>query len=102
MFILIADKHKGASHGKHLNKLHRLINWYNLLLMVFERYIGMSEEEYQSMCYSRAEAAAIVRENARLELERSKVINKARCAASDMKDARELGMTLEEYRAMVL
>ena len=70
--------------------------------MVFERYIRMSEEEYQSMCYSRAEAAAIVRENARLELERAKAVNEARTGASDIRDAIELGMTLEEYKAMVL
>ena len=70
--------------------------------MVFRRYIRMSEEEYQSLCYSKAEAAAIGRENARLELERASVSNKVRTGTSDMKEAIELGMTLDEYMAMVL
>ena len=62
----------------------------------------MSEEEYQSMCYSKEEAAAIVRETARLEVKRAKGINEARTGTADMKEAIELGMTLEEYKAMVL
>ena len=62
----------------------------------------MSEEEYQSVCYSKEEAASISRETKKLLIERSKVVSNARFNASDAKDARELGMTLEEYRAMVL
>ena len=73
-----------------------------MLLMVFKRHTWMSEEEYKLLCYSKAEAAVIVREEARLELERAKVANKVRTGTSDMKEAIELGITLEEYRRLVL
>ena len=73
-----------------------------MLFMVFKRYTFMSEEEYKLLCYSKEEAAAIVSEEARLELERAKVANKVRTGTSDMKAAIELGITLEEYRRLVL
>tara|TARA_R110000822_G_scaffold81012_1_gene192700 strand:+ start:17 stop:238 length:222 start_codon:yes stop_codon:yes gene_type:complete len=73
-----------------------------MLFMVFKRHTFMSEEEYKLLCYSKAEAAAIVEEEARLELERAKVANKVRTGTSDMKAAIELGITLEEYRRLVL
>ena len=73
-----------------------------MLLMVFKRHTWMSEEEYKLLCYSKAEVAAIVEEEARLELEQAKVANKVRTGTSDMKEAIELGITLEEYRRLVL
>ena len=73
-----------------------------MLLMVFKRHTCMSEEEYKSLCYSKEEAAAIVEEEARMELERAKVANKVRTGTSDMKAAIELGITIEEYGRLVL
>ena len=62
----------------------------------------MSNEHYRSVCYSKLEAADIVRKNASMMEKRSKQISKARTGAADMRDAKELGLTIEEYLKLVV
>ena len=70
--------------------------------MVSEWCFNMSNEHYRSVCYSKSEAADIVKKNADMMEKRAIEISKARTGAADMRDAKDLGITLEEYRRLVL
>ena len=62
----------------------------------------MSNEHYRSVCYSKSEAADIVKKNADMMEKRAIEISKARTGAADMRDAKELGLTIEEYLKLVV
>jgi len=57
----------------------------------------MSNEHYRQTYYSETEARAIVKRNDDRITAKSRRVRKAKQGASDMKEAKELGITLAEY-----
>jgi len=61
----------------------------------------MSNEHYRSTYYSKEEAEEIVKKNQDRMDARAKQITSARTGVDDIKTAKSLGMTLEEYLEMI-
>jgi len=57
----------------------------------------MSNEHYRQTYYSETEARAIVKRNDDRITAKGRRVRKAKQGASDMKEAKELGITLAEY-----
>jgi hypothetical protein len=62
----------------------------------------MSNEHYRTSYYSKKEAKAIVKRNEDRMTTRGRNIYKARTGVSDYKDAKLLGLTIEDYRKLVV
>lgn len=61
----------------------------------------MTNEYYRRTLYSAEEAKEVLRRNDEMMDAKSRSISKARTGIDDMRMAKELGMTLEEYMSMV-
>ena len=56
---------------------------------------------YRTMCYSAETARAIVRKNKEMMDARGREKTAARTGIEDIKEAREMGITLKEYMKMI-
>jgi len=71
--------------------------------MVPKRIARMnSQHHYRTTYYSKSEAAAIVRRNEQRMTDEARRICKARRAANDMREAIQLGLTIENYLKLVV
>ena len=61
-----------------------------------------SQHHYRTTYYSKSEAAAIVRRNEQRMTDEARMICKARRAANDMREAIQLGLTIEDYLKLVV
>ena len=82
--------------------MHWRSNRFSLLGMVFKRIARMSNDHYRTTYYSKKEAAAIVKRNQSRMTDRGRNIYKARTGVSDYKDAKLLGLTIENYRKLMV
>lgn len=56
---------------------------------------------YRTMCYSAETARAVVRKNKEMMDARGREKTAVRNSIEDIKEAKELGMTIEEYMTMI-
>jgi len=61
----------------------------------------MTNEHYRRTLYSPEEAIEAIRRNEEMMDVRGRQITAARIGVDDIRTAKELGMTMEEYRAMI-
>ena len=61
----------------------------------------MTNEHYRRTLYSPEEAIEAIRRNEEMMDVRGRQITAARTGVDDIRTANELGMTMEEYRAMI-
>ena len=81
----------------------RLLSYVILCNKVDRRHFGMSNEHYRrGKCYSKEEAAAIVKRNNERMTQEAREACIARNKAEDCREAKELGLSLTEYYKLVL
>ena len=81
--------------------MHWRINRINLLGMVYKRVDCMTNEHYRRTLYSAHEAKEVIRRNEEMMDAKARKIAEARTGVDDIKTAKELGMTLQDYMDMI-
>ena len=61
----------------------------------------MTNEHYRRTLYSAHEAKEVTKRNAEMMHDKSRKITEARTGVDDIKTAKELGMTLQDYMYMI-